>query len=190
MFTLHPFISGKAADVENANPYNAPKARVAGAKDDEYGQVKILTSRGRIGRLRYIAYTTGLPFLVMLLLGFLGGFVGAMTTPEVTMIFIGAGYLLVLVIVAMLTIQRSHDMDRSGWFALLVIIPIVNLIFWFIRGTEGENRFGLRPPPNGVGVIILALVFPILAVLGIVAAVALPAYQDYVKRAQMQQSQQ
>ena len=46
----------------------------------------------------------------------------------------------------MINIKRSHDRGRSGWFTLLLIIPIVS--FWplielgFIKGTEGDNRFG------------------------------------------------
>ncbi len=44
------------------------------------------------------------------------------------------------------SIKRSHDRGRSGWFALLFYIPIINI--WpfielgFLAGTEGENRFG------------------------------------------------
>ncbi|MDR2884436.1 MAG: DUF805 domain-containing protein [Deferribacteraceae bacterium] len=47
------------------------------------------------------------------------------------------------------TIKRLHDRDRSGWFALLLLVPLVNL--WiaievcFLRGTVGSNRFGADP---------------------------------------------
>ena len=48
-----------------------------------------------------------------------------------------------------IAIRRLHDRDRSGWFVLLVLIPIVGaiiLIIWFIqRGTVGANRFGPDP---------------------------------------------
>jgi len=46
-------------------------------------------------------------------------------------------------------IKRCHDRDRSGWFLLLGMIPVVNL--WvlvellFLKGTEGDNRFGSNP---------------------------------------------
>ncbi len=42
--------------------------------------------------------------------------------------------------------KRCHDRNRSGWFQLLYLIPIV--FFWpfieiyFLRGTRGANRFG------------------------------------------------
>ncbi len=60
----------------------------------------------------------------------------------------------------------------------------MNLIFWFIPGTDGPNRFGAKTPPNSVLVLIVVWLFPALFIGGIVAAVAIPAYSDYVKRAQ------
>jgi uncharacterized membrane protein YhaH (DUF805 family) len=47
------------------------------------------------------------------------------------------------------SVRRLHDMDRSGWWMLLLFIPIVGaiiLIIWFcMRGTAGSNRFGPDP---------------------------------------------
>ncbi|MGI3210711.1 DUF805 domain-containing protein [Roseovarius tibetensis] len=47
-------------------------------------------------------------------------------------------------------VRRLHDVDRSGWWYLLVLIPVLGsliLIFAFFvhRGTTGENRFGPDP---------------------------------------------
>ena len=45
-----------------------------------------------------------------------------------------------------LAVRRLHDLDRSGWWFLLVFIPIVGLIILIVwactKGTEGPNRFG------------------------------------------------
>jgi uncharacterized membrane protein YhaH (DUF805 family) len=42
--------------------------------------------------------------------------------------------------------RRLHDTDRSGWWQLLVLIPVIGwilLLIWFCqRGTPGGNRFG------------------------------------------------
>ena len=49
-------------------------------------------------------------------------------------------------------IRRLHDTDRSGWWVLLGLIPIANialLVFMFIQGTVGSNRFG--PDPKALG---------------------------------------
>ncbi|MBL8560870.1 MAG: DUF805 domain-containing protein [Gemmobacter sp.] len=46
------------------------------------------------------------------------------------------------------TVRRFHDMDRSGWWVLLALMPIGSLIqvIWLARrGTQGENRFGPDP---------------------------------------------
>jgi uncharacterized membrane protein YhaH (DUF805 family) len=172
-----------------ANPYNAPRAQVAGAGDAEYGEVRVFSSRGRIGRLRYLGYSTGLSFLVMVFAGILGAVVGPAVGEQGSMIAVAAAYLFTFFVWILLTIQRSHDMNRSGWLALLMLVPILNLLFYFWPGTDGSNDYGAEPPPNGIGVILLALILPLVFVAGIVAAIALPAYQDYVKRAQVQQSQ-
>ena len=47
------------------------------------------------------------------------------------------------------SVRRLHDVDRSGWFALVSLIPVVGpivLIVWYCeRGTTGANRFGPTP---------------------------------------------
>ena len=51
-------------------------------------------------------------------------------------------------------VKRCHDRDRSGWFLLIALIPIVGWIWlivdlWFLKGTSGENRFGADPLTAG-----------------------------------------
>jgi len=46
--------------------------------------------------------------------------------------------------------KRCHDRDRSGWFLLIGLIPILGAIWLlidlgFLRGTVGPNRFGPDP---------------------------------------------
>lgn len=45
--------------------------------------------------------------------------------------------------------RRLHDVDRSGWWQLLMLVPIIGvivLIFWWVRpGDTGDNRFGAVP---------------------------------------------
>jgi uncharacterized membrane protein YhaH (DUF805 family) len=45
-----------------------------------------------------------------------------------------------------LAVRRLHDLDRSGWWIFLVLIPLIGaivLIIWYCtKGTEGANRFG------------------------------------------------
>lgn len=170
-----------ATATPGVNPYAKPNAVVAETAE-EYQEVRLFSTSGRIGRVRYIAYAMGIYFLIAILGVLLSLAIGA-----VGQIIAGIA---ILVIIFMLTIQRCHDFNTTGWLSLLVLVPLVNLIFWFIPGTDGENNYGARTPPNGVGVIIAACIVPIVAVIGIVAAIALPAYQGYAKKAQQMQMQQ
>jgi uncharacterized membrane protein YhaH (DUF805 family) len=159
------------------NPYGAPRAAVHDAAE-EFQPVRLFAVSGRIGRARYILYSIGFSMLVMFLAGFASAFMGA-----VGAVIMIVAWIAVVVVSIMLTIQRSHDFNMTGWFSLLGLVPLVNLIFWFIPGTDGDNRFGAKTPPNSTGVLIGIWIVPLIFVIGIAAAVAIPAYQQYVQRA-------
>jgi uncharacterized membrane protein YhaH (DUF805 family) len=148
--------------------------------------VRIFSTRGRIGRLRLVAYNCAASLLFRFVgtgLGYAVFVGGGRAHPSqfTTLVWIGvAAY---LVCSALFLIKRAHDMDWSGWTVLIGLIPLVGLIFVFKRGSPGANRYGLPPPPNTLGVKILAMVFPFVVVLGIAAAIAIPAYQGYKARA-------
>jgi uncharacterized membrane protein YhaH (DUF805 family) len=165
-----------------ANPYGAPRATVDDSRE-EFQPVRIFAVSGRIGRARYIAYTVALPLIVMFIAGLLGGFLG-----PVGVVAIAVGWIAVLAISIMLTVQRCHDFDTTGWLALLGLIPLVNLIFWFIPGSDSRNRFGAPTPPNSTGVLIAVWILPALFLVGIIAAISIPAYQQYVERAAQKQA--
>ena len=46
-------------------------------------------------------------------------------------------------------VRRVPDVDKSGWFVLLIFIPVIGwiiLLVWELRkGDEGDNRFGVDP---------------------------------------------
>ncbi|MEN9868095.1 MAG: hypothetical protein RL748_3685, partial [Pseudomonadota bacterium] len=67
---------------------------------------------------------------------------------------------------------------------------IVNFLFFlyliFAPGSAGSNRYGQRSSPNSVILIIGALIAPLMIV-GILAAVAIPAYQNYQAKARASQ---
>jgi uncharacterized membrane protein YhaH (DUF805 family) len=49
------------------------------------------------------------------------------------------------------SVRRLHDLDRTGWWLFIILIPLIGaivLLVWFcMRGTVGPNRFG--PDPLG-----------------------------------------
>jgi uncharacterized membrane protein YhaH (DUF805 family) len=174
---------------EAVNPYAAPRAAVADVYEDEGGTqpVKWFSAKGRVGRLRYLAYGF-VGYLIMVVAAFLAGAlaagVGKASLAGLFGVLTTIPYFLFIIL---LTIQRSHDMGWTGWTAILAFIPLVGLIWIFNPGTKGGNRFGAPPPPNSTMVKVGALMFPLIVVIGIAAAIALPAYQDYVKRAKAAQ---
>jgi len=146
--------------------------------------VRLWPPNGRMGRLRMLAYGAGLYlafFLVSTVLGVIAGF----TQSSSATLAVGiVSFVFYLVGATIILIQRSHDMNLSGWWSIAAMIPLVGL-FWLLKGgTPGVNRWGAPPPPNGWAVRIVGLIFPVLLVVGVIAAIALPAYVDYTKRAQ------
>lgn len=171
------------------NPYRAPTADVdcdAHAGHGATQPVRVFSVSGRIGRVRYIGYTIGLTLLVGALLMAFALFAAVVMRVEAMALVSILGWISIIGLQLMLTIQRCHDFDASGWAAVFVVIPLAALVYWFIPGTDGPNRFGPPTPPNTKGAVALALVVPLVFVIGVVAAVAIPAYQQFTHRANME----
>lgn len=177
------------------NPYAAPRAAVADVYNDDGADVqpvKLWSAKGRIGRVRFLAYTiySYLVFIVASMV--IGAIVGSLGIGRsefaigLMTIVLAIPYLVFYVLTG---IQRSHDMDWSSWRLFLALIPFVALVWVFNPGTKGRNRFGAPPPPNSLAVKIGAWLLPVIAVLGILAAIAVPAYQGYTTRAKAAQLQ-
>lgn len=54
-------------------------------------------------------------------------------------------YLISLPAAVIAAVRRSHDLGRSGWFALITFIPFVGWYLVFKEGQPGENKYGLPP---------------------------------------------
>ncbi|WP_198264465.1 DUF805 domain-containing protein [sulfur-oxidizing endosymbiont of Gigantopelta aegis] len=185
------------------NPYSTPEAVLNSAHQEKY-QPKFFSFSGRIGRLRYLAYSFGatiLLFIVMAILMAIVGVLGANVDmnqgemPLGVIFVIGLYYVFSIVLAVMFGKRRLNDLDKSGWWFLLFLVPVLNLVLviyiLFFSGSEGSNNFGHEPIENSMTIKALALAFPLLIVVGgILAAIAIPAYQDYVQRAQAMQMQQ
>lgn len=178
--------------MSSMNPYAPPTARVEDrGTAAEFQPIQLWSARGRLGRVRYFAYPVIATFVFYLVSAVLMGLSTAIGMPALGFVLVAVAGLALMGLGVMWAIQRCHDLDWSGWWAILVLVPLANFIFWllllFIPGTPGVNRYGAPPPPNK-GAIWLAVgaVVAIFAV-GILAAIAIPAYQDYVNRARAAQ---
>jgi len=51
------------------------------------------------------------------------------------------------------SVRRLHDIDRTGWWVLISLVPVIGtivlLVFAALEGTPGENRFGPNPKASG-----------------------------------------
>lgn len=107
---------------------------------------------GRASRGDYWWYILGY-FIVAVILTILDKavFGGGQTTMEM-MDETGplAGIWLLINIIPLISagVRRLHDTDRSGWFYLIALVPLVNLYLLYVlatKGTAGANRFGADP---------------------------------------------
>lgn len=73
---------------------------------------------------------------------------------SILLVFINIGIFLVYSLMVVLpslgvTVRRLHDTNRSGWFILLELIPLIGGIYILIlcaeEGSQGENEYGKQP---------------------------------------------
>lgn len=148
-----------------ASPYAPPRAAV-GENLPEYANLKVFTIHGRIGRLRYLAWTLVLTLAMLVAGGIIStvSFAVATASPTAGMIL---GVLLGLALFVALAwvnvqigVQRLHDLGWSGWLYCLNLVPLVNSVFpillLVLPGNAGANQYGAPPPRNSTAVKVLA----------------------------------
>lgn len=81
-----------------------------------------------------------------------GWFISATSTASTAGAILNGVFNLVSLIPALaVSVRRLHDIDRSGWMLLLMLVPVLGwfalLVLNCLDGTRGANRFG--PDPKG-----------------------------------------
>ena len=84
--------------------------------------------------------------VIAIVLGIIDGIIGTQ--------IIGSLYSLAVLLPGLgLSVRRLHDLDKSGWWLLIAIIPLIGalvLLYWFIQpGTAGANQYGADPKAGG-----------------------------------------
>jgi uncharacterized membrane protein YhaH (DUF805 family) len=103
---------------------------------------------GRARRKEYWYYFL-INFLIITALLIVDNMLGTLD-PEAGMGLLSGIYALAVLIPGIaVAVRRLHDTDRTGWWVLIALIPIVGpiiLIFFLIQdSTDGDNRFGSNP---------------------------------------------
>ena len=100
--------------------------------------------KGRICRKTYWIFSIPLALIV-----FLSEWVIACHNEDISFLIL----LIVFYPAMMINIKRAHDRNITGWFSLVLLIPIVSLWplieFGFLKGDEDNNKHG--PPDNTWG---------------------------------------
>lgn len=159
---------------DDESPYSPPRAAVGEALP-EFSELNVFSVQGRIGRLRFLAWT-----LVSLLVA------AAVAGVIVLSLFTGEHFMLgsLLGMVAVfaylyvnitISVQRLHDLGWSGWLWLLNLVPLVGSVFPILitvmPGNTGANRYGAPPPPNSTAVKVLSSLWLVLLALVLVSAI-------------------
>lgn len=179
--------------MSSVNPYEAPQASLQNQQfQNVYDDTSPFSASGRFGRANYVVYAFGSYLVLMLVMGVAtaaASFMGDAAAMVVAVVGTIA-YVAAFVFAIIFLIRRLHDLNWSGWLSVLTVVPIANLVIaiacLFIRGSVGPNNYGPPPRPNKTH-NVLAAVFVVLMVIGmtgIIAAIAIPAYQGYLQKAQ------
>ena len=190
----HPSASSQAAQADPQFPYAPPRAPV-GEAVAEFATLKPFSFDGRIGRLRYLAWTLVLSTVLLAVCGVFAlvalALIGANSTAGLILgsllaLILFAGFVFVSI---QITVQRLHDVGWSGWLWLLNLVPFVGSFFPFVimvvPGNELANRYGPPPPPNSTAVKVLSSLWLVVIALILVGSLAggLSAIQEEYENA-------
>lgn len=108
------------------------------------------TSKGRLNRKSYIYRSLFLSLVLCIVQGVLTFATNTIDALELLFAVVAFGFsLFSFVSNIMMDVRRLHDLDLSGWWMLLMLVPLVNIFFalymLFFKGTEGPNQYGDDP---------------------------------------------
>ena len=108
----------------------------------------LFSTKGRIPRSTYwyFSLVSGLIGLTMVVVDLV---LGTFNEDTGRGLFTTIASLILMFPTYAVSIKRLHDRDRSGWFILVGMIPLVGIWMWievgFLRGTYGVNQYGADP---------------------------------------------
>ena len=110
-----------------------------------------LSAQGRVNRKQFWLRLVLPCFVISIILLLVDMALGTYAVENGVGLLSGIFSLLVIIPAILVYIKRWHDRDKSGWWMLILLIPIVGAIWFlvelgFLPGTPGPNRFG--PPPS------------------------------------------
>jgi uncharacterized membrane protein YhaH (DUF805 family) len=87
--------------------------------------------------------------VISIFLAVIDSFTGTISEEAGIGLLSGLYALAVLIPGLSVTVRRLHDTDRSGWWILIGLIPVIGgialLIFMVLDSTPGDNQYGPNP---------------------------------------------
>ena len=115
---------------------------------------------GRAGRREFWMFTLWNGFIYFVIVGtfadsymWIGAYNGG-TMPNPAVIKVSLAFYALIVLVPSLSLRsrRLHDLNRSAWWLLILLVPIVGAIgidvFAAFKGDAGPNQYGPAPTTN------------------------------------------
>ena len=103
---------------------------------------------GRSRRMEYW-YFVLFNLIVFIVLELIDALLGTFNVVQGVGLLSGIYGLAVLIPTLAVTVRRLHDIDRTGWWIFINLIPLIGsivlLVFALTPGTPGSNRFGPDP---------------------------------------------
>lgn len=111
-----------------------------------------LSARGRVNRKQWWLRLILPLFILSIVLTLIDVALGTYSSERGGGVLGGLFGLAVLIPCILAHIKRWHDRDKSGWWMLILFVPIVGAIWFlielgFLPGTPGPNCFG-QPPTD------------------------------------------
>lgn len=134
---------------QNDDKHNSNNQQKHYYKNDNYNDDRKIANKpsfwsfGRMRRTTYALFSIPTLFVVSIIRAAMEGAVSSMDN------YSGADLFLMTIIellpfyfLIFIGIKRLHDCDYKGWW---ILVPFVVVVIWFVRPTQGTNRFGNDP---------------------------------------------
>jgi uncharacterized membrane protein YhaH (DUF805 family) len=102
---------------------------------------KYVDPKGRAGRAEYWWFV-----LFDLIVSFIVGIIDVIIGSPILGYLVSLAFLLPAI---MVSIRRLHDTNRTGWWLLIGLIPVIGwiilIVYYVQQGTPGPNQYGNAP---------------------------------------------
>ena len=154
------------------SPYASPAAVIT-QETTEVGELNIWGVEGRLGRMRYIAWS--MVFMLAIAPAMLIAIAAFKTSFFLGGLLVAAVGIVAIMIGIQISVKRLHDIGWSGWLLLITLVPVVGSIFQLLisvmPGSKDSNRYGAPPPANSTAVKVLFWIWVVLFVSGFVLGI-------------------